>query len=291
MLLKMVLSQTPPISYTLILVQDPAHKINYTHSAMAACDLFMGSCAYICLKASMPVYSSYMRGVATQIQGDGRVGLEGCRMSICWYDLPHVDDKAAATYSVYSAGPRCLFLLHLLSAATAMTWVLVELPPPFSALVGRQQRQTRNCTFLAVECVNLKLLAMWRVSGVSQWSTETPSGQRTKRLDRLELPVRQAGGGCPLSAAMSDWTSLLSDVRNDVGTLGLRYQYILILYPILARMSSTISVYPDIVFDIRSYIRYNIWDVPDIVGGKNQVNLNIGPDIGVLTPISEVKTR
>ena len=155
-----------------------------------------------------------------------------------------------------------------------MTWALVVLPPPFSTLIRRQ-----NCTFLAVALV--KLLA--RVSGVSPWSTETPSGPRTKRLDRLERPVRQAGGGCPLSAPMSDWTSLLSDVRNYVGTLGLRYPYILILSPILARMSATISVYPDIVSDIRSYIRYDIRDVPDIrdVGGKNTVNLNIGPDIGV----------
>ncbi len=96
-----------------------------------------------------------------------------------------------------------------------------------------------------------------------------------------QWPVRQAGGGCPLSAPMSDRTSLLSDVRNDVGTLGLRYPYILILSPILARMSATISVYPDIVSNIRSYIRYDIRDVPDLVGGKNRVNLNIGPDIGV----------
>jgi hypothetical protein len=28
-------------SLTIILIQDPAHKIKYIHSAMAACDLFM----------------------------------------------------------------------------------------------------------------------------------------------------------------------------------------------------------------------------------------------------------
>ena len=96
-----------------------------------------------------------------------------------------------------------------------------------------------------------------------------------------QWPVRQAGGGCPLSAPMSDRASLLSDVRNDVVTLGLRYPYILILSPISALMSATISVYPDIVSDISSYVSYDIRDVPDIVGGKNRVNLNIGPDIGV----------
>ncbi len=120
----------------------------------------------------MHVYSSYMGGVTTRIQNDSRLGLEGCPSAVM---TRPVDDKAAATYSVYSARPRCLFLSHLLSAATAMTWALVALPPPFSALVGQQQ-QTRNCTFLAVACVNLKLLA--RVSGVSPWSTETPSGPR-----------------------------------------------------------------------------------------------------------------
>jgi hypothetical protein len=58
-------------------------------------------------------------------------------------------------------------------------------------------------------------------------------------------------------------------------------------------MSATMSVYPDIVSDISSYISlsYDIRDVPDIVGGKNRVGLKIGPDIGVLTPISELKTR
>ncbi len=51
------------------------------------------------------------------------------------------------------------------------------------------------------------------------------------------------------------------------------------------------SVYPDIVPDISSYVSYDIRDVPDIVGGKNRVGLKIGSDIGVLTPISEVKTQ
>ncbi len=144
-------------------------------------------------------------------------------MSISCYDSPHVDDKAAATYSVYSARPHCLFLSHLLSAATAMTWALVALPPPFSAHVGRQ-----NCTFLTVARVNLKLLA--RVSGVSPWSTETPSGPRTKRLDRLER-LDSHGGLCGRRGAAARKVtylprylpSLLSDVRtrNDVVTLGL----------------------------------------------------------------------
>jgi hypothetical protein len=56
-------------------------------------------------------------------------------------------------------------------------------------------------------------------------------------------------------------------------------------------MSAMISVYPDIVSYISSYISYDIRDVPDIVGGKNWVGLKIGPDIGVLTPISELKPR
>ncbi len=58
-------------------------------------------------------------------------------------------------------------------------------------------------------------------------------------------------------------------------------------------MSATISVYPGIVPDISSYVSYDIRDVPDkvLVGGKNRVGLKIGPDIGVSTPISEVKTR
>ncbi len=86
-------------------------------------------------------------------------------------------------------------------------------------------------------------------------------------------------------------TSLLSDVTNDVVTLGLRYPYMLKLSPISALMSATISVYPDIVSDISSYISYDIRDVPDIVGGKNRVSLKIGPDIRVLTLISEFKTR
>jgi hypothetical protein len=47
-------------------------------------------------------------------------------------------------------------------------------------------------------------------------------------------------------------------------------------------MSATISVYPDIVPDISSYVSYDILDVPDIVGGKNQRGLKIRPDIGVL---------
>jgi hypothetical protein len=142
----------------------------------------------------------------------------------------------------------------------------------------------------------LKLLA--RVSGVSQWSTETPSGQRTKRLDLLER-LDSHGGLCGRRGAAARQvtylprylTSLLSDVTNDVVTLGLRYPYILILSPISALMSATISVYPDIVSDISSYISYDIRDVPDIVGGKNRTGFKIGPDIGVLTPISEVKTR
>ncbi len=50
-------------------------------------------------------------------------------------------------------------------------------------------------------------------------------------------------------------------------------------------MSATISVYPDIVPNISSYVSYDILDVPDIVGGKNRVGLKIRPDIGVLTPI------
>ena len=166
-------------------------------------------------------------------------------MSIGCYDSPHVDDKAAATYSVYSARPRCLFLSHLLPAATAMTWALVALPPPFSALVRRQQ-QTPNCTFLTAACVNLKQLA--RVSGVSQWSTETLSWPRTKRLERLER-LDSHGGLCGRRGAAARkvtylpryLTSLLSDVTNDVVTLGLQYQYILILSPILALMSAMTS--------------------------------------------------
>ncbi len=149
-----------------------------------------------------------------------------------------------------------------------MTWALVALPPPFLALVGRQ-----NCTFLAVALV--KLLA--RVSGVSPWSTETPSGPRTKRLDRLE---RLDSDLCGRRGAAGR-TSLLSDVRNDVVTLGLRYPYILILSPISALMSATISVYPDIVVYISSDVSYDIRDVPDIVGGKNRASLKIGPDIEV----------
>ncbi len=64
-------------SLTIILNQDPAHKINYTHSAMAACDLFM-ALVRVYLYEGQHVYSSYMGGVATRIQGDGRLGLEGC---------------------------------------------------------------------------------------------------------------------------------------------------------------------------------------------------------------------
>jgi hypothetical protein len=92
-------------------------------------------------------------------------------------------------------------------------------------------------------------------------------------------PVRhwQAGGGCPEGNISAQYlTSLLSDVRNDVVTLGLQCPYILILSPISALMSATISVYPDIVPDISSYVSYDIKDVPDIVGGKNRVGLKIG---------------
>ncbi len=133
---------------------------------------------------------------------------------------------------------------------------------------------------------------------MSPWATETPSGPRTKRLDRLAR-LDSHGGLCGKRGAAARkvtylpryLTSLLSDVTNDVVTLGLRYPYILILSPISALMSATISVYPDIVSDISSYISFDIRDVPDIVGGKNRVGLKIGPDIGVLTPISELNTR
>jgi hypothetical protein len=99
------------------------------------------------------------------------------------------------------------------------------------------------------------------VSGVSQWSTETPSGPRTKRLDRLER-LDSHGGLCDRRGAAARkvtylpryLTSLSSEVRNDVVTLGLQYPYILIMSPISALMSATISVYPDIVPDISSNV-------------------------------------
>jgi hypothetical protein len=111
--------------------------------------------------------------------------------------------------------------------------------------------------------------------------------------------VLQAGGCCPegnISTPISDiLDSLLSIVRNDVVTLGLLCLYILILSPISALMSATISVYILILSPISALmsdtVSYDILDVSDIVGAKNRVGLKIRPDIGVLTPISEVKTR
>jgi hypothetical protein len=156
-----------------------------------------------------------------------------------------------------------------------MTLALVTMPLPFSALVGRQ-----NCTFLAVACVNLKLLA--RVSGVSPWwhglqkiqAGQGPRGWTGWRAWTVTVACSAGGGAAARKVTYLPQYltfSVLSDVRNDVVTLGLRCQYILILSPISALMSATISVYPDIVSDISSYVSYDIRDVPDIVGGKNRV--------------------
>ncbi len=133
---------------------------------------------------------------------------------------------------------------------------------------------------------------------MSLLSTETPSGPRTKRLDRSERLDSHSGLCCRRGAAARKLTylpqyltSLLSYVTNDAVTLGLRYPFILIWSQISALMSATIPLYSDIVSYISSYISYDIRDVPDIVGGKNRAGFKIGPDIRVLTPISELKTR
>jgi hypothetical protein len=94
-----------------------------------------------------------------------------------------------------------------------MTWALVALPPPFSALVGRQ-----NCTFLAVARVKRSVHVVYRDSKRAEDQEAGPVGAPG------QWPVLQAGGGCPegnISAPISDQRSLLSYVRNDVITLGL----------------------------------------------------------------------
>jgi hypothetical protein len=118
-------------------------------------------------------------------------------------------------------------------AATAMTVARLALPPHFPALVGRQ-----NCTILAV--TRVRQLA--RVLGVSRWSTESPGGPRTKRLDQLKRSGQcgragPAGGGAAageISALISAETTI--SVYPDVLEHQERYPYIL----------DAISVYPDI---------------------------------------------
>jgi hypothetical protein len=59
-------------------------------------------------------------------------------------------------------------------------------------------------------------------------------------------------------------------------------------------MSAVISVYPDITGHIRSDVRRDVRDVPDITSGKNRVKTNISCDTVISqlkTPISHVARR
>ncbi len=207
----------------------------------------------------MHVYSSYMGGVSLSCNSDSGWWPTGpWGMSISCHDSPHVDDKVAATYSVYSARPRCLrhplaLPLHVW-ACVFHIFICCYCHDSGAGRIATTFFGTRRAAELHISrssswvaCV--KLLA--RVSGMSQWSTETPSWPRTKRLDwleRLDTVDSHCGLCCRRGAAAWKVTylpqylkSLLSDVRNDVVTLGLRYPYILILSPISALISATTS--------------------------------------------------
>ncbi len=108
-----------------------------------------------------------------------------------------------------------------LSAATAMAPVTLALAPPFSPLVGPW-----NSTFLVVACVRRP----GRVSALPLWCTESPSGQRTKRLDRLE---RLGSGQCGRRRGAA-LRQVIYRPRNRVNRLKIvkrRSRYIAVLIP------------------------------------------------------------